>query len=299
MKPHFIISSYMIDKEDYDPSYYNSWTSACKELGVEFSVVDMSPSETSDEEFYNKLPISCRLRLGVIPVFFGSIEYCRKIKKVLKNKPYVMFFDENKLDCSNYYPKFSSDIPLLNNDYFILEYKNLLENWDLIYNVLKKDIVFIRPNSNMKQFTGGNYLTNDTGKRTFIEMSNKLNGWGIPVKDKELCLVSSSKKIISEYRFYIFDKKVITGCQYNRDLALDVRTDILDKAKTIAEMVAKQEYQPEIAYTCDIAELDDETFKVVELNNGSTSGLYAMDKKKIVESIIDYCHNYMKGELNG
>ena len=57
MKPHFIISSYMIHKEDYDPSYYNSWTSACKELGVEFSVVDMSPSETSDEEFYNKLPI--------------------------------------------------------------------------------------------------------------------------------------------------------------------------------------------------------------------------------------------------
>lgn len=291
MKPHIIVSSYMLDREDFDPSYYNSWDTVCKELEIDYSKITVSPTDLSDKEFYNNLPNSCKLRLGVIPVFFGSIQFCRKIKKVMGDRPYVMFFDEHVLDCSNYYNRLKYNIPLLNEDYIILEYKTLIDNWSRIFNLFNEKILFIRPNSNMKQFTGGNYLSSDSGKDLFIKTTNENNGWGIPIRNKELCLVSTSKKIKSEYRFLVLNKEIISGSQYNRELSMDVRIDYLEKARKIVELVVDNDYQPDIAYTCDVAELDTGECKIIELNNGSSSGFYAMDKRDIVKSIIKYCQN--------
>lgn len=282
MELHVIVSTYMLEREDYDTSYYNSWETTCKNLGIDFSVVDCSPSKTSNEDFLNQLPLCCKVRLGIIPVFFGTIEFCRKVKEVIGDLPHLIFFDEEKLDCSNYYYKFSKDLPLLNKQCLMLLYKDLLDNWSKVFDYFNENILFMRPNSNMKTFVGGNYLKDNTNGKELFKNTNNL------IDDNCLCVVAKSEKIISEYRFFIFNKKVITGSQYNRDLALDIREDVLIEAQQLAEKVANDNYQPDLAYTCDIAELEDNTFKVIEINCGSSSGLYAMNKEKILLTILDY-----------
>ncbi len=288
---HLILSKYMLEKEDYDESYSNSWQSVCKELNIDYTIIYSSPYE-EPEKFIAELPTCCKINEGKIPVFFGTIEMCRKVKEYMKDKSidYRLFYDEKEFECTNYYPKMSCFIPLVNREYIVMEYWQVLLSWDQIFDYFHSSILFFRPNDSTKSFTGANFMKGNEGKELFKEHTDKNNtGWGKQINDNCLVVIAPSKKIISEYRFFIYNKQVITGSQYNRNNTLDIRSDYLEKAKKIAELVAKQEYQPYIAYTCDIAEMNCEggEMQVIELNEGSSSGFYEMNKKEILKALIN------------
>ena len=96
--------------------------------------------------------------------------------------------------------------------------------------------------------------------------------------------ISKVKKIKAEYRFFILDGKVISGSQYRRDSILDKRVDVMPGALELAQKVASLPQQIDVYYTCDIAELENGDFEVLEINAGSCSGLYQHCKEDILKA---------------
>ena len=55
----------------------------------------------------------------------------------------------------------------------------------------------------------------------------------------------------------------------------------------LVNKIATAEWQADRVYVCDIALLDNDVAKVIELNAFSSSGLYACDTLKIVEAVSE------------
>lgn len=204
-------------------------------------------------------------------VFHCSIEYAKNAKMRLYN---VFFPGDTKLGCDIYYRMFDSSI-LLNANNTILTKHDLLQSWEDWFNMYKSNILFIRPNSGDKQFTGGNFHLR--GYQEFTDYTKH-------VDNKELLLIASSVYIKSEYRFVICNKEVVTGSRYKLDGFSSEECTYPDKAFYIANKVAKNNWQPDVVYTVDIGQINDE-YKVIELNSFSTAGLYSCDKRKIIRAI--------------
>lgn len=142
------------------------------------------------------------------------------------------------------------------------------------------DKIFIRPDSGLKTFAGTplKYGTLDFDIETLDKLSS--------VMDETLIMVAPSHNIRGEFRFVIADGKVVTGSEYRWDGKLDIRRDWTPECEDLARMVAEHPWQIDIAYTCDVALLED-SVKLVELNGFSCAGLYACDLDKVVRAVSD------------
>lgn len=166
---------------------------------------------------------------------------------------------------SGKYPKYF----LLNNDYKFFPFSHL--------NGMKFHALFVRPNDVTKSF-GGKVI------ETPEEVSEIYNS--SPVSDNTWVVIAEPKKIKAEYRFFVVNGEVITGSQYRRDGVLDIRTDYTDNAYNLARDVAKFAWQPDTAYTVDIAETEWRT-GVIELNSFACAGMYACDKEAIIHAVSE------------
>lgn len=72
------------------------------------------------------------------------------------------------------------------------------------------------------------------------------------VEDDVLILVSNCKTIAQEYRFFIVNREVITGSQYKLNDELNVKVGYSQEAYEVALEMAKNAWQPDIAYACDV-----------------------------------------------
>lgn len=175
------------------------------------------------------------------------------------------------------YSAFSAHIGdlLLNDDYVILPYAEVKRRqWN--------DAIFIRPDAVTKAFAG--FLIPKTElAREFSALDQISN------PDPEmLVVVAPPKNIRAEFRFVIVDRQVVTGSEYRWDGKMDVRIDVHPDCEAMAWQVAQRPWQPDIAYTCDVAlvEIDGVIVpRVIELNTMSCSGLYACDTRKIVAAL--------------
>lgn len=140
------------------------------------------------------------------------------------------------------------------------------------------DKLFVRPDSGFKTFAGQilNYGTIEFD----IETLDKLSG----VMPETMVLVNPPQKLKGEFRFVIADGRVVTASEYRWDDKLDVRRDWPAECEALAQQVADHEWQIDIAYTCDVALLEDGV-KLVELNGFSCAGLYACDLDKVVPAV--------------
>ncbi len=92
--------------------------------------------------------------------------------------------------------------------------------------------------------------------------------------------------IVAEYRFFVIDGKVVTGCQYHQNSKLFIDCLIPDGVREYAKLVASK-WQPESAYVLDIAKQGKGQLGVMEINSFSCSGLYKCDQRLIIENIIE------------
>lgn len=186
-----------------------------------------------------------------------------------------IFYNEDRFD-QMIYSKL--DLPLLNKVSKIYSLKECL------YAVFKNDM-FIKPSKDLKYFDGGG-LYSGYSVLEYLQSQNFTSG----LYDEDVnVVISSVKKIKSEYRFFIVNGDVITGSKYKENDIIKYDSFIPEKIKDCAKEYAKL-YQPSNVYTLDLADTDLGVF-IVEYNCWNSSGLYSCDIEKIFSVITDMKRN--------
>ena len=150
--------------------------------------------------------------------------------------------------------------------------------------------VFVRPVLDSKTFNGevkSKYDFKDWQQTIkFMEefMTDELVD--IPMLNKDtVIVVASAKKIYSEFRMFIVNRKIVTASQYQLGGELITSTDI-DRRVYEFTYGMIQTWIPASAFVMDIADTPD-GLKVIEINNINSSGFYAADPQKIITAIED------------
>lgn len=209
-----------------------------------------------------------------------ALETAKYINKKCKWIPGLYCTLQN-YECTSYYPAFGDY--LLNSNYIMLPYGELLRKRDFLFDKLgKSDTIFIRPNRGDKPF-GGQLIYKEN-----YEKDVEYLGF-YEVQPDELCVVSEPINIIEEYRFLVVDGKVITGSLYKTNygqpeiLHKNVDEDVM--MLSAQGMIDIVKYQPDRAWTLDLCIDKYKDIHVLEINSFSCSGLYACDKVKVIESV--------------
>jgi hypothetical protein len=190
-------------------------------------------------------------------IFYGSLNYFTKIP----NNPGI-YYNNILFSCASYYPLFKE---LLNINYIMLPYGDLLRNKSLIFNIFNNEI-FIRPNSPSKIFTGFSIHKND-----FEKEISYLN-----IDRHTLILIAQHQQIQEEYRFIIINNKIITHSGYSwNDTTPHVPQAAIDFTSALLN---RFDYKN---YVMDICKVNDQ-FYLLELNCINSSGLYDCDLTKFV-----------------
>lgn len=154
--------------------------------------------------------------------------------------------------------------------------------------------VFVRPVLDSKTFNGevkSKYDFKDWQQTIkFMEefMTDELVD--IPMLNKDTIIaVASAKKIYSEYRLFVVNKKIVTGSQYQLGGKLITTANIDARVYHFATKMIYT-WMPASAFVMDIADTPD-GLKVIEINNINSSGFYAADPQKIIiaiEELVKY-----------
>ena len=95
--------------------------------------------------------------------------------------------------------------------------------------------------------------------------------------------VASAKKIYSEYRLFVVNKKIVTASLYKLGSDLTTTTNIDERVFHFTNKMIRT-WIPAAAFVMDIADTPD-GLKVIEINNINSSGFYAADPQKIIIAI--------------
>ncbi len=104
------------------------------------------------------------------------------------------------------------------------------------------------------------------------------------VTNDTIVVLSAPQTILSEHRFFIVNREVVTATQYQKDGKVCLASASPQQAWDVAQQMADLEWQPDIAYVCDVATTP-QGAKIVELNAMSTSGWYLADIPKLSHAI--------------
>ena len=229
------------------------------------------------------------------PIFaYGSLQFINYLKRSKLSVSY--FCNSPQFECSYYYPRFHSY--LFQKDYAFFPYSEINRKRDwILQHIGRQGLVFCRPNSGEKTFTG-----------TLID-SYKWNSdyqfiGSYGVKPETMCVVAEPQALLAECRFivgsdYDDDKqKVICGSYYKQyEVYTNEQIDKHHEAWRFVEHVLQNiKYKPDPFWVIDVAIpvcLNTE-WKVLEVGSISCSGLYGCNLELFVKSISDYHKNEWK-----
>lgn len=213
-------------------------------------------------------------------IFYGSLGLAGMIRRHCEWVPGV-WCDLQKYRCSSYYPSFG--YYLLNEDYEMLPFgelgrkaRHLFERFNDSESCNKAKLLFIRPDSAFKIFGGQVVTWKDWGNNL------KLLNYNDSVSPNEIVVVSSTKKIASEFRLVVANGKVVSGCRYIENDEID-HGPMPENVREFGDSVING-FSPEPVWVLDIAIEDGERMSVVEINAFSTSGLYCCPMEPIIKA---------------
>jgi len=198
-------------------------------------------------------------------VCYGDIDF---VRQVYQRAPFIpgAWCNFNNMKCSTYYAYLGGH--LLNQQYSMMPVGDLLRKWDKLTKQSPGQSWFLRPDSGAKPFTG--YVVAPDEK-------HKIQTLVRAVGPEMLIVVAPEKPVGAEWRFVICDREVVAGCRYLPDES----PNYPPSSFRLAELVASQEWQPDLCYTVDIAESDGKMY-LLEINSFSCAGLYDCDMGTIV-----------------
>lgn len=211
-------------------------------------------------------------------VFHGSIGLATQLSEAPPWRP-TTFCTWDNYDCHVYYCRLAAY--LLNADYVILPFGELQRRQEFLFEAVGKDGgLFVRPNSVRKSFTGQ--------ATTAATLDGDIEVMGFyDVPPEALVLVSSPKELTHEWRFVAADKQVVAGSQYKQNGVLSASPEFPTEARTLAEEVAGQAFQPDPVWTIDICRTAEGDYRLLEIGSVTCSDLYACDKQAVVEAVSE------------
>lgn len=234
-----------------------------------------------------------------------------------------LYFDLRKYDVSHWMPRIERRIPVLNRDSIFVPY-GLIETLPGTPTALfGEDRLFFRPDSGLKPFVGNTIAAPDW--RAF---SGSLGVAHARLTDDMMVMISSAKVLKPvEWRFWIADRQVIAHTPYGwsgrnadpiegngkngaKNIAavrgvenaqnLAAANELLappESALAIARAMARNRWQPDIAFVVDVVETD-QGFFLNELNAASTSGVYQANLTALLNGLRDVVLREKDGELS-
>lgn len=262
-------SKWLIDKYLIENSYHEDISEILNRLGFEVIVEQYIP--------FDNTPIEKKYSDDDCVVVYGSISY---VESRTKDRGFIpgKYYEKEGLECISYMHKIDDFSILANSNHVFTTFKDFINRKDFFYNIFNTNKVFIRPNSGFKTFTGLPIHEEEFNRE--INSLQQITS----VTDDTLILVSSCKKISEEYRFFIVNREVVTGSQYKKNEELFIRKGYSDIAYNTAVKMAKNKWQPDLAYACDVGIINGEA-KIIELNCFSSSGFYACDIEKLILAV--------------
>lgn len=218
-------------------------------------------------------------------VLYGTHGFLNKCKKPFFPGAYGL---GQNLNCAMYYAHVPNEW-MLNEDFVMLPFQVIKNDPWRIFNLFGASKFFIRPNSGFKTFAGMVVDAHDVHHQ--LSGSQQLTS----VMPDTICLVAPVIELKGEFRFLVVGGKVVDGSEYRWDGKLDIRLDYDMDCFRMADRMAQHSWQPDAIYTCDVA-LTDKGPKIIELNSFSCAGLYAMNKRKVVDAVSKFAWREFHGK---
>ncbi len=166
---------------------------------------------------------------------------------------------------------------LLNYDSKVCKFSEVDKHWDTL---------FIRPCEDTKSFNGTVFDYND-----FDEWRHRVINLGETygsLTADTMVSYASPKNISKEFRFFVVDGKIVGQSQYGKRYARALNQNyqalVDDGAIAFAQKMIDI-WCPARGFVIDIADLQNDEYKVIEINNLNSSGFYAIDLQKFVMAI--------------
>ena len=279
MNVKWLIDDYLIGYDDFEYTIVD----AIKKAGHEIYVTKYIPFSANPDENIPYSNDDC-------VVTYGTHGFVSQIQKKYSFQP-GSYCPDDRLKCSHYMQYIDLD-DLLNPEYIMIPYGEFIrrgkDHW--LYYFGKSGKIFIRPDSGSKTFAGTVMPYHD-----FDHEINTLNKMTSATQDT-MIMISKVQEILGEYRFVIVNGTVITGSEYKHDGVVQYMSGYPQECFDLANKIAKQDWQVDICYTCDVAVTKNGP-KIIELNSFSCAGLYACDKDAIVNAISEAAWKEYNGEL--
>jgi hypothetical protein len=175
----------------------------------------------------------------------------------------------------------------LNRDVMFKQLAQLVDDQYVVDN----NLYFIKP-SNDSKFIAGQLMTGSEIKQWAERIVVLGENDGSNVNRDSTVIISSPKNIRKEARFWIVDDNVVTHSLYKLGSTIVPRRDLVDDnmilaARSLCSVMSTIYWRPADAYCLDIAEVDDNVYKIVEINNINSSGFYDCDMLRLVNAIAE------------
>ena len=243
---------------------------ALKRQGIEYKIAE-------DDHFLSETTYLNLFRPEDCVVFIGSLEFAEKVKAAAKRVPGV-YHNVPAFECTYYYPRLGQY--LLNDNYIMIPYGELLRQKEFLYeHVGNQDVVFIRPNTGSKLFTGRPVY------REHYEKDVERTLGFYDVQPEALVVVAEPQNLDGEWRFIAVEGRIVTGSQYRNKLGPKIHEDYPQEAFDLASEIASK-FQPDPVYCVDICYREHyNDYRLLEVGCFSCAGLYACDKDVIAEEV--------------
>ncbi len=147
------------------------------------------------------------------------------------------------------------------------------------------DKVFVRPDSETKEFAGTIYRMQE------LEALSKRYANADEMEQRsDPIMVGPLLPLGKEWRAFVVDGSVISVSRYAQDRLPNPQTgsptEVVDFIQEVINV-----YQPAPCFVVDVAEdlsNTDPVLKVVEFNSINSSGFYACDKRAVIKALSDY-----------
>lgn len=188
-------------------------------------------------------------------------------------------FDLSKF---NYRTSVENRQDMLNSDGKILSASDMVNYLQTIDAEAK---FFTRPSEDLKHYSG-TVMSSEEIVEMLESMMGAVGGGSYYLNPKTEIVVSKPKEISAEWRWFIVDRKIVSGAMYRAHGQLRKLEELDPKVITEAQAMADV-WLPHDCCVMDTALVDDKLY-VVEFNCINSSGFYGHDVDKIFRELWKY-----------
>ena len=263
VKPTWIIEYGIID----EPEVCEKLKATLEERGCKVRMIKCRYFKEHEIESVTDLENEC-------VICMSSLNAAKQAKRA-KHAWYPGYWcDWDKLTCRSYYSHWYEW--LLNKEAIFLPYRLIKEKKDELYDRYG-EVIFIRPDSNDKVFSGEPVSRFEFDNFCFM-MDQYLH-----IEESPMCVVGPCKEIDREYRLVMSEGKFVTGSQYRDAKGLNSMPDVPEGAIALAEKACKK-WTPHPVFVLDIAETPD-GYAILECGSVNCAGIYETDIGLMVDEM--------------